>query len=78
MSGRVGSLVEIARTEGVSDGYVGQVFPLAFLAPDIVSKILSGTQPVELTADVLTKRIDLPAGWEEQRRLLGISEAGHG
>ena len=46
--------------------------PLAFLAPDIVARILSGTQPVDLTTEELTKRIDLPLDWTEQRALLGF------
>jgi hypothetical protein len=46
--------------------------PLAFLAPDIVAAILAGTQPVDLTTEALTKRIDLPVGWAEQRALLGF------
>ena len=71
-SGRAGSLHEIAEAEGVSDRYVGHLIPLAFLAPDIVARILSGTQPVELTTEVLTKRIDLPLAWTEQRELLGF------
>ena len=70
--GRAGSLVEIAEAEGVSDRYVGHLLPLAFLAPDIVARILSGTQPVDLTTEVLTKRIDLPLAWAEQRELLGF------
>ena len=71
-SGRVGSLAEIAKSEGVSDRYVGHLIPLAFLAPDIVARILSGTQPVDLTTEVLTKRIELPLGWREQRALLRL------
>jgi hypothetical protein len=69
-SGRVGSLAEIAEAEGVSDRYVGHLIPLAFLAPDIVATILSGTQPVDLTTETLTKRIELPLAWTEQRALL--------
>jgi site-specific DNA recombinase len=71
-SGRVGSLLEIAEAEGVSDRYVGHLIPMAFLAPDIVARILSGTQPVDLTTEALTKRIDLPVGWAEQRAMLGF------
>ena len=71
-SGRVRSLLEIAEAEGVSDRYVGHLIPLAFLAPDIVARILSGAQPVDLTTEVLTKRIDLPVGWAEQRVMLGF------
>jgi site-specific DNA recombinase len=69
-SGRAGSLHEIAEAEGVSDRYVGHLIPLAFLAPDIVATILSGTQPVDLTTETLTKRIELPLAWTEQRALL--------
>ncbi len=71
-SGRAGSLVEIAKAEGVNVRYVGRLIPLAFLAPDIVARILSGTQPVDLTTENLTKRIDLPLAWTQQRTLLGF------
>ena len=71
-SGQAQSFAEIARTEGIGRRYVAKLIPLAFLAPDIVASILSGTQPVELTAEVLTKRVDLPLDWAEQRALLGF------
>ena len=71
-SGRAKSLHEIAEAEGVSDRYVGHLIPLAFLAPDIVAKTLSAAQPVDLTTEVLTKRIDLPVCWAEQRVMLGF------
>ncbi len=45
---------------------------MAFLAPDVVARILSGTQPVTLTTEELTKRIDLPLAWTEQRTRLGF------
>ncbi len=71
-SGRAESIAEIAQAEGVSARYVGHLIPLAFLAPDIVARILSGTQPVDLTTENLTKRIDLPLAWTQQRTLLGF------
>jgi DNA invertase Pin-like site-specific DNA recombinase len=71
-SGRASSLVEIAKAEGVTDRYVGHLLPLAFLAPDIVASVLSGTQPVDLTAEALTKRISLPLAWASQRKRLGF------
>ncbi len=71
-SGVMPSLAAIARREGVTDRYIAQLLPLAFLAPDIVGAIIAGTQPEELTADALIKRIDLPADWGEQRRALGF------
>jgi len=72
-SGQVESFAEIARAEGVTGRYVAHVIPLAFLAPDIVARILAGTQPVDLTAQKLIKQIDLPLDWAEQRALLGFA-----
>lgn len=72
VNGRAASLKVIARAEGCSDRYVGHLMPLAFLAPEIVEAILTGTQPVELTAETLTKRTDLPLDWAEQKALLGF------
>jgi hypothetical protein len=46
---------------------------LAFLAPDIIESILSGRQPTNLSLEKLTKQIDLPIHWEEQRQLLGFA-----
>ncbi len=69
-NGQVQSFSEIAKAEGVTDRYVAHLIPLAFLAPVIVARILSGTQPVDLTTEELTKRIDLPLDWTEQRALL--------
>ncbi len=71
--GRVATLSDIARLESVSDRYISQVLPLAFLAPDITEAILDGRQPPELTAETLIKRIDLPLHWDDQRALLGFS-----
>ena len=70
--GRADSLCDIAKTEGVSDRYVSRLLPLAFLAPDIVEAILAGTQPLDLTAEKLTKHTELPLSWAEQRELLGF------
>jgi hypothetical protein len=72
VSGRARSLRDVAKAEGVTHRYVGHLMPLAFLAPDIIAAIFAGTQPVDLTAEALTKRIDLPLDWAEQRALLGF------
>jgi DNA invertase Pin-like site-specific DNA recombinase len=72
IAGRARSLGGIAKAECLSDRYVSGLMPLAFLAPDIVEAILAGTQPVELTAETLIKRTDLPLDWGEQRVLLGF------
>jgi site-specific DNA recombinase len=45
------------------------------LAPDIVSAILSGRNPLELTARRLMDDTRLPLDWNEQRRCLGFASA---
>ena len=70
--GHARSLEEIGRREGVSDRFIGALMPFAFLAPEVVSRILSGTQPVELTSETLMKRVDLPFAWTEQEAILGF------
>ncbi len=47
--------------------------PLAFLAPEIVEAILSGCQPIAMSAEALIKRTDLPHRWDEQKALLGFA-----
>lgn len=73
LAGRAKSFAAIAQAEGMSDRYVGRLLPLAFLAPDIVESILAGNQPVDLTAEVLLRRTDLPLAWTDQKALLGFA-----
>lgn len=72
VTGRAQSLAEIAKREKVTQRYVGRLLPLAFLAPDIIASALAGTQPVHVTAEMMTRRADLPLDWEEQEALLGF------
>ena len=46
---------------------------LAFLAPDIVERIIRGQHPIELNARRLIRKVPLPMDWEEQRKLLGMA-----
>jgi hypothetical protein len=70
LTGRVRSYEEIAKREGVTKRYVGHLMPLAFLAREIVMGILAGNQPIEFTAERVTKRTDLPLGWSDQKQAL--------
>ena len=63
-------LKEIAAEEGVSSSYVTRLFRLAFLAPDIVTAILNGRHPPQLTANRLMDDTRLPLDWSAQRELL--------
>jgi site-specific DNA recombinase len=68
-SGR--GLSDIAAANQVDPADVSRTLPLAFLSPKIVDAILSGQQPVELTAQRLSRLTDLPFSWTEQTTLLG-------
>jgi len=60
----------LARHVGLTERYVGKVFPCAFLAPDIVESILEGRQPDDLTFARLCTNV--PLSWTEQRRQFGF------
>jgi site-specific DNA recombinase len=64
---------DIAKAEGVVPSYATRLFRLTVLAPDIVSAILSGRHPPELTARRLMDDTRLPLDWNEQRRCLGFA-----
>ena len=44
---------------------------LAFLAPDIVQRIIRGDHPLEWNAARLIRAVPLPLDWDEQRARLG-------
>jgi DNA invertase Pin-like site-specific DNA recombinase len=64
---------DIAKAEGVVPSYATRLFRLTIMAPDIVSAILSGKHPAELTARRLMDDTRLPLDWNEQRRCLGFA-----
>jgi hypothetical protein len=71
-TGKARSLAGIAAREGLNVRYVGRLIRLAFLAPDIVESIVEGRQPTTLTAEALTRRIELPLSWCAQRAVLNL------
>ena len=58
----------LAQSEHVTPRYLRRILEAAFLAPDIVEKILAGRQPPHLSVERFRSR--LPTDWDEQRRLL--------
>jgi site-specific DNA recombinase len=72
VSGKVRSVGELARREGIDGRSVRRLIPLGFLSPRIIEAIAEGRQPVELTVEMLTRRIDLPLLWSAQEQALGI------
>ncbi len=60
-SGRVRSLAEIARKEGVAKRYVERLSRLAFVTSAVVEAICQGQRSAELNAETLLNRIHLPS-----------------
>jgi site-specific DNA recombinase len=69
------SITEIAKAENIHLADVSRILPLAFLAPGIVTDILDGNHPVELTAEKLKRLGSLPLRWNDQRHALGFATA---
>jgi serine/threonine protein kinase len=71
LSGDVRSSLDIQKLEGLNDNsYIKDVLFLRFLAPDIVQKIIEGTQPVNWSVQKLfgIKTLD----WNKQRKILAL------
>jgi len=71
-TGQASSLADIARQNKINPTYVGRILQLAFLAPDIMTKIIQGKVPEYLTLERL-KGVDLPLDWQMQRRLFHLT-----
>lgn len=69
-AGKVKSLNDVAKTEGLSRGYVTDIIRLAYLAPDITEAILEGRQPQTLMLRDMMRTI--PPNWADQRRMFGF------
>jgi site-specific DNA recombinase len=68
--GSAASFAVIARREGKVERHVRHVAPLAFLSPRIVSALLDGTAPADLTITKLARA--QPYSWAEQEQRVGI------
>jgi site-specific DNA recombinase len=67
------SLHAIASQERVTPGYVSRLLRLPLLTPDIVTAIINGKNPPQLTAKKLMRlALQIPIDWTEQRKLLGF------
>ena len=73
--GRAASFAVIARREGKAERHIRLLAPLAFVSPRIVSALLDGTAPADLTLTKLARA--LPYCWAEQERRVGTSAPFH-
>ena len=69
-SGQVTSIRGIAQREALPNSYVSRVLHGSLLAPDLIEKILKGTQPITLTVEAL--RSPPPLAWDEQRHRFDV------
>ncbi len=68
-SGRVRSLAEIARREGIKKRYVERVARFAFVAPRVVDAVADGRGPTGVNLQMLmTGRVELALDWRDQER----------
>jgi site-specific DNA recombinase len=67
------TLPVMASQEHVTPGYVSRLLRLPSLAPDIITAIINGRNPPQLTAKKLMRlALEIPVDWAEQRKLLGF------
>jgi site-specific DNA recombinase len=65
----------LASQERLTIGYLSRLLRLPSLAPDIVTAIINGQHPPELSAKRLMRlTLKIPTDWAEQRKLLGFGE----
>jgi site-specific DNA recombinase len=67
------TLHAIASQDHLTPGYISRLLRLPSLAPDIITAIVSGKNPPQLTAEKLMRlTLELPVDWSVQRKLLGF------
>ena len=65
----------LANQERLSIGYMSRLLRLPTLAPDIITAIINGKNPPQLTAKKLMRlTAHIPVDWTEQRKLLRFQE----
>jgi hypothetical protein len=66
------SPLSLVSARAPANAYARKLCSLGFLAPSIQAAIFAGRQPLSLTLSKLLS-IDLPLGWDDQERLLGVN-----
>ena len=70
-SGRVRSLVEIARREGLPKRYVTRLARLAFVSPMVAEAVAAGRAPAGINLQMLMDgRLALPPDWKDQQLMI--------
>ncbi len=70
-SGRVRSLVAIARREGLPKRYITRLARLAFVSPLVAEAVAAGRAPAGINLQMLVDgRLALPPDWKDQQLML--------
>jgi hypothetical protein len=75
LSGNVRSIDALIERESLNPRQVHRLRKLAFLAPDIMERIIAGEVPETPTLERLKK--DFPVDWIAQRSYFGLSQVAH-
>ena len=65
----------VAADNNIDGSDFSRVLRLAFVAPQITDRIMSGTQQPELTGQKISRLPELPRSWTEQHQLPGASRS---
>lgn len=65
------SIADLAHNQNCRATFFARLIRLNYLAPDIVTAILDGTQPATLTRDIILNS-NIPTDWAIQRQLFGF------
>jgi len=67
---RIASFSEIAKREGQGERHIRLLAPLAFVSPRIITAIVDGSAPADLTVTGLARA--LPYSWAVQEQAIGL------
>jgi hypothetical protein len=75
LTGKIRSIDALIERDNLNSRQVHRLRKLAFLAPDIVERIIAGDVPETLTLERLKK--DFPLEWQDQRSHFGLNQVTH-
>ena len=68
------SVKSIAARENIMASEVSRQLPFAFLLPKIVSAVVQGRQPIDMTTKRIQRAVNSPMDWNEQAQMFGFNE----
>lgn len=69
---RGGSVDEVAARLGYGREYLADMIRTSYLSPNIISAVINGTQPANLTRRQLVRTDRIPLSWSAQEQLFGF------